>query len=274
MILTLLGWVATLHLDTSSLKSSGIFFDSLAESTVPFFPEKRDIDEIATLFALLGRVAMPDAISISKVKLLVRTLTLNNLRMVDMSDCHEKQMSIEEVKGLYLDWLTSVICQSLERSANVCSKRGLNSPATKHQTLLDDLSNLDDDFVPHQQPGFETALQADQRTESLNKNAPCPVGHLEAQMRLNASFSNLSSESEGSRIARTMRNLLALVPKNTRNDDEVWFIPGGPMPFVLRPTGNGNHRYVGPAYIHVLMYGECFSTYGMKIEHAIDIVLA
>ena len=74
-------------------------------------------------------------------------------------------------------------------------------------------------------------------------------------------------------LANTKRSLLFSAPRYSCPQGEVWFFPGAPVPFILRPKGNGNHEYIGPAYIHGLMYREIFPEYGFKIEDAREITL-
>jgi hypothetical protein len=38
--------------------------------------------------------------------------------------------------------------------------------------------------------------------------------------------------------------------------DQVWVSVVAKAPYVLRPTGNGQYRLVGEAYMDVIMYGE------------------
>jgi hypothetical protein len=38
--------------------------------------------------------------------------------------------------------------------------------------------------------------------------------------------------------------------------DEIWVLAGYPTPVILRPAGNGNHKFMGQAYVHGAMHGE------------------
>jgi hypothetical protein len=62
-----------------------------------------------------------------------------------------------------------------------------------------------------------------------------------------------------------------LALEGARVGDEIWLAKGARVPVVLRPEGEkkrlgaeveegglGPYRFVGDAYVHGVMYGECF----------------
>ncbi|KAK3357967.1 heterokaryon incompatibility protein-domain-containing protein [Lasiosphaeria hispida] len=58
-------------------------------------------------------------------------------------------------------------------------------------------------------------------------------------------------------MARTTRGLLAFVPAAARVDDRVVLVQGVTRPCILRPSGK-DWRFIGPAYVHGIMYGGAF----------------
>jgi hypothetical protein len=59
------------------------------------------------------------------------------------------------------------------------------------------------------------------------------------------------------RLARTKKGYLAVVPSQTVVGDHVALFKGGRMPlFVRRTEENGKREFIGPCYVHGIMYGE------------------
>lgn len=59
------------------------------------------------------------------------------------------------------------------------------------------------------------------------------------------------------RLARTKKGYLAVVPRETVVGDNVALYKGGRMPLVVRRLGEGDGReFIGPCYVHGIMYGE------------------
>ncbi|KAI9148845.1 HET-domain-containing protein [Paramyrothecium foliicola] len=58
--------------------------------------------------------------------------------------------------------------------------------------------------------------------------------------------------------ARTREGYIGMVPRATATTDQICFVKGANMPFVLRPVveKEGHYRMVGPCYVHGLMSGE------------------
>lgn len=62
-------------------------------------------------------------------------------------------------------------------------------------------------------------------------------------------------------LIRTEGGYIGLGAHPTQEGDQIWVLPGGRVPFVLRPVrsesdGATRYRLVGEAYIHGIMYGE------------------
>ena len=79
--------------------------------------------------------------------------------------------------------------------------------------------------------------------------------------------------SRRSLIRTSRRNILCLGPVVAREGDEMWFLQGARVPFVLRPLGNGNHELVGEAYVHGFMQGEIFTKGGLSVSNAVGVTL-
>lgn len=59
------------------------------------------------------------------------------------------------------------------------------------------------------------------------------------------------------RLARTKKGYLAVVPSQTVVGDHVALFKGGRMPLIVRRTEeNGKREFIGPCYVHGIMYGE------------------
>jgi hypothetical protein len=71
------------------------------------------------------------------------------------------------------------------------------------------------------------------------------------------------------RLFRTRRGYLGIGSQEVRLGDEVWVVPGGKTPFVLRKLENGNHVLVGDAYVHGITRGELVGTEGWKLEEVV-----
>jgi hypothetical protein len=60
----------------------------------------------------------------------------------------------------------------------------------------------------------------------------------------------------GRRLCRTRNGLIGLMPRSTREDDEIWFVPGSKVPLVFRKIHPaGLYKFCGEAYVHGFMEG-------------------
>jgi hypothetical protein len=63
------------------------------------------------------------------------------------------------------------------------------------------------------------------------------------------------------RFAITQSGFMGWVPEISREGDEVWVLDGGKVPFILRPSAEGDgYQLVGEAYVQGLMFGEWFKS--------------
>jgi hypothetical protein len=58
------------------------------------------------------------------------------------------------------------------------------------------------------------------------------------------------------RVFRSQKGLIGLCPGSSAEGDEIWLLPGGSTPFILRPLQNGHYMLLGEAYAYGIMYGE------------------
>jgi hypothetical protein len=86
---------------------------------------------------------------------------------------------------------------------------------------------------------------------------------------------NMKLQVERSRLIRTEKGYIGLVPEYVHLNDHLYVVPGSSMPLVLRP-GNEPHHFtlVGPAYIHGVMDGELMKDIDDGIEPGETIWLA
>ncbi|TKA64802.1 hypothetical protein B0A55_10109 [Friedmanniomyces simplex] len=55
----------------------------------------------------------------------------------------------------------------------------------------------------------------------------------------------------------TASGSIGLAPPSSKDGDQVWFVSGAKVPFILRPVEDGRHyRLIGEAYVHGYMHGE------------------
>jgi hypothetical protein len=60
---------------------------------------------------------------------------------------------------------------------------------------------------------------------------------------------------KGRQLSRTKQGVLGLFPLGIEEDDEIWMLHGGDVPFVLQPCFD-KYRLVGDCYLHGYMHGE------------------
>ncbi|KAI1115902.1 heterokaryon incompatibility protein-domain-containing protein [Nemania sp. NC0429] len=70
-------------------------------------------------------------------------------------------------------------------------------------------------------------------------------------------FSTAVAHGKHLRLFRTGNGYLGLGSESLRDGDEVWVVPGSPVPLIYRTVGGGNrYRLVGGTYLHGFMNGE------------------
>jgi hypothetical protein len=70
-------------------------------------------------------------------------------------------------------------------------------------------------------------------------------------------FGNLCTGIKGRVLIRTEKGYMGLAPENTEEEDSVFLLQGGKLPFIMRKSGE-NWRIIGDCYIHGIMNGEAF----------------
>jgi hypothetical protein len=63
----------------------------------------------------------------------------------------------------------------------------------------------------------------------------------------------------GRRAFRTRQGILGIGPPSMTEDDEIWMLHGGDVPFVLRPyygAGDDRFKFISDCYLHGYTYGE------------------
>lgn len=64
------------------------------------------------------------------------------------------------------------------------------------------------------------------------------------------------------RLFRTKRGWLGLGPRCMRPDDLLVVLHGGPMPYILRPAGDGKFLFMGECYVSAIARGEVYDIAG------------
>ncbi|KAG7006429.1 hypothetical protein G7Y79_00014g036040 [Physcia stellaris] len=83
----------------------------------------------------------------------------------------------------------------------------------------------------------------------------------------------LESNFQSRRLVTTDKGFMGIAPLTVRKGDEVFILPGGRMPMVLRCRDKEGYQLVGDAYVHGIMQGEGFRYMnGKGLERRIEIV--
>ncbi|KAF2006554.1 hypothetical protein P154DRAFT_421812 [Amniculicola lignicola CBS 123094] len=77
-----------------------------------------------------------------------------------------------------------------------------------------------------------------------------PIGLAQLQHELEV------SGGKKRRLFKTRGHYLGTGPRSLRQDDEVWILHGGAVPYVLRPKANGKYQLIGEAFVYGVMHGE------------------
>ena len=60
-------------------------------------------------------------------------------------------------------------------------------------------------------------------------------------------------------LVTTKKNLIGVSLVETQEGDQIFVLPGGRVPMILRPVDEGKYELVGDAYIHGIMHGEAYN---------------
>ena len=86
-------------------------------------------------------------------------------------------------------------------------------------------------------------------------------------------FSNIHKrvfeETRWRRFLATEKGYMGLCPPHALKGDHIYLLPGGDVPFVLRPTGD-EFKLVGGCYIHGIMNGEFFVELRARNDQSFD----
>jgi hypothetical protein len=93
--------------------------------------------------------------------------------------------------------------------------------------------------------------------EYTSKRKPMEIEDLyfQADETIQRLMGEASIQTQGKRVVRTRTGYLALVPRAVQMGDKIAVLKGGPMPFLLRPSGAG-FSLIGDCYVHGIMKGE------------------
>ncbi|TVY84888.1 Heterokaryon incompatibility protein 6 OR allele [Lachnellula suecica] len=90
---------------------------------------------------------------------------------------------------------------------------------------------------------------------SIRKPTEIEDLYFQADETIQRLMGEASIQTQGKRVARTRTGYLALVPRAAQKGDQIVVLKGGPMPFVLRPSGKEYHL-LGDCYVHGIMKGD------------------
>lgn len=78
---------------------------------------------------------------------------------------------------------------------------------------------------------------------------------------------------DGRSAFMTSMSQFGLGPGGMEVGDQVWFLKGGKVPFILRPLQNGNFELIGEAFFYGFMRGEIFDFGGKSVDDAVTITI-
>jgi hypothetical protein len=67
-------------------------------------------------------------------------------------------------------------------------------------------------------------------------------------------------------LFKTEKGFLGLAMKSVEVGDTVWILPGSVVPLILRCKDLENYEFMGSAYLHGFMHGECFDGGSLELQ--------
>jgi len=112
-------------------------------------------------------------------------------------------------------------------------------------------------LTPNLEPPPEFPLEYEEMRNYIRNPEPHPMWHMlqvERFEHTNRWVRSLITTMGRNKLCRTKNGYVAVVPEATAENDEIYFLKGALMPFVLRhQTRPGYFRLVGPCYVHGFM---------------------
>jgi hypothetical protein len=92
---------------------------------------------------------------------------------------------------------------------------------------------------------------------------------LEEQERSDIAWYSQLRRIHSRRIFISTTGYVGLCPWHTEIGDKLCIFLGGNTPYIIRPTGQGNHTLIGEAYAHGIMYGEIMKDDQLEIDNIV-----
>ena len=257
---------ASVDVHTKVLSMRAIVFDVVAESSVPF---ENDWVHLGQILEMVYELDMSYYTGEGRLEVLMKTLLAQNFR----HRVPEPEDQIQEKMGtLFVHFLLARIAVSV-----------VFGPETGYLPLgswIEDplfMTFRGRSLISSEQPnltGYIARIRnldrpggADDDDEIINEEAELLIPTYR--------FARIVRKAVAlRRVMRTAKkNCLGLMPKSAQVGDELWFLQGAKVPFILRRMEIGNHELIGEAYIHGYMQGEIFTRDGLRIEEAVTVNL-
>jgi hypothetical protein len=246
---------ATIDLSINVLTLSGIFFDYIEEDS-EFIHEAMDQGKFLPLLDIASRLDTESLTGFDRLEVFMRTLVADKIDEGEF-DVNKDHFPFEKVSKSFIAFLMNQMARSIIVGQQVPGDWIQDPKFMKfRQTSLlqsDDQSSFDEylaayisQFDPNQQD------QSGAFTDQFIK----PTLLFESMYGKSIYIR---------RVARSRtRNLLCLIAPSAQPGDQIWFLRGARVPFVLRKLPNGSFLLRGEAYVHGCMDGEIFSHYALS----------
>jgi hypothetical protein len=245
----------------NQLKVEGIFFDKVTEADHSYRDQKADLSPV---LHLISNRTSSNRKSTDTIETLFRIMIQNVFeRHWDPKSWDVPRhitVPYEDAVNSFKYWLQIRIAKHTERTLPL-SRTSLTIPpvvlaACSSSSLFPDIATLEAfiwDFTILRQTNSP-------RMEQI-------IANEDLFLKMTAGFIDQRC------IFRTRESHLGLGPSGAQMGDQVWFLQGARVPFVLRPLENGSFELVGEAYVHEFMQGEGFVNGELSVENAFGITL-
>jgi hypothetical protein len=236
----------------------GLHFDSIEEVS-EIIPTAIDEANFLPLLEMTSRLDTRSSGGHDRLEVLMRTFLADRMDH-SHTDTHPENFTPRKVVSSFIVWLLNQMAKSLilrrmdrkiwMKDPSFMSLGGISLLHPASPNLEDHFATFASQFAPGQ------LEQSEEFTKSFTQPAL-----LYASMYADSIYIR--------RLARTYKNnILCLTSPSTEKSDQIWYLKGARVPFVLRELPNGNFDFRGEAYVHGCMDGEIFSKFGFKTEDA------
>lgn len=247
--LLLTSLAALINMSAHIIELSGIFFDHVEELS-EYIPESFEQAKFLPVVDIVSRLNNYSSTGYDRLEVFMRTLLADKIDEGG-TDTNKEHFPIDEVSTSYIAWLQLQMAKSIIVGSQVAGTWISDPTFMKFRDLsLVESDELNfDAFLAEYMSLFDPDKQ--NQTEEFTNRFIKPT----------LLFASMYDKSIWiRRLARTRRtNLLCLAAPSVEPGDQIWFLRGGKVPFILHGLPNGNFLLRGEAYVHGNMDGEIFS---------------